>query len=65
MKTLNLVVAVLTLLAASSVLICGLWMKAQPHVDPSSIAFHMKLGITTFVGIVITCILLLMANRHL
>lgn len=63
MKTLSIVVAILTLLLAGSVLICGFWMKAQPKVDPSSIAFHMKIGVAAFVGIVATCILLLMANR--
>jgi len=65
MKILNLVVAILTLLLAASMLICGFWMKAQPKVDPSSIVFHMKLGVATFVGLVATCVLLLMANRHL
>ncbi len=50
MKTLQLIAAGLTGLLLIMVLICGLWMKAQgTNLDPSSVSFHMGLGITTVV----------------
>jgi hypothetical protein len=28
-------------------LICGLWIKAQPEVDPSSVSFHLGIALLT------------------
>jgi hypothetical protein len=38
-------IAILTLIALVSQLICGFWMRSQPEVDPSSVSFHMILGL--------------------
>ena len=39
------ILAIGTILLLISTLICGLWMRSQPQVDPSSITFHIWLGI--------------------
>ena len=45
MKTAVIILDILTGILLFSTLVCGLWMRAQPQVDPSSIKFHMSVGI--------------------
>lgn len=47
MKTAILILDVVTGLLIFSTLICGLWIKAQPEVDPSSVSFHMGIALLT------------------
>ena len=49
MKTVIVIMAVLTGLLMLSTLICGLWMRAQETVDPSSISFHMGIALLSVV----------------
>jgi cytochrome b561 len=51
------IMAVVSILLLLSTLICGLWMKAQPAVDPSSVNFHVTLGIATVIVTLITLVL--------
>jgi cytochrome b561 len=51
------IMAVVSILLLLSTLICGLWMKAQPTVDPSSFNFHVTLGIATVIVTLITLVL--------
>lgn len=54
MKTLVIAGTVLTVVMLLSTAICGLWIQGQGKlVDPSSIQFHMVIGlVAVFVGIV-------------
>jgi hypothetical protein len=48
MKTFQIIAAAVTALLLVMVLICGLWIKAQgSNLDPSSLSFHMILGMAT------------------
>ena len=47
MKAAILILDVITGLLIFSTLICGLWIKAQPAVDPSSVSFHMAIALLT------------------
>ena len=47
MKTVVVLLDVVTGLLIFSTVVCGLWMKAQPEVDPSSISFHMGIALLT------------------
>ncbi len=47
MKTLVIGGAVLTVLLLASTIICGLWIKSHAPVDPSSLQFHMVIGIAS------------------
>lgn len=50
MKTLRVVLNVSTALLLASTAICGLWLRSQgATVDPSSIGFHMTIGLLTVV----------------
>ena len=49
MKTVIVIMAVLTGLLMLSTLICGFWMRAQETVDPSSISFHMGIALLSVV----------------
>jgi len=49
MKTLTIILAVVSGLLMASTLICGLWMRSQPQVDPSSVTFHMGIALLTIV----------------
>ncbi|HTX78618.1 MAG TPA: hypothetical protein VMC62_03070 [Longilinea sp.] len=51
------ILAVVSTLLLLFTLICGLWMKAQPAVDPSSVNFHVTLAIAAVVVTVITLVL--------
>jgi hypothetical protein len=47
MKTLVIILDIVTGLLLFSTLVCGLWINAQPQVDPSSVKFHMSIAILT------------------
>jgi len=47
MKTTVVILDVVTGLLILSTLICGLWIKAQPEIDPSSVNFHMGIALLT------------------
>ena len=51
------ILAVVSILLLLFTLICGLWMKAQPIVDPSSIKFHVTLAIAAVVVTLVTLVL--------
>lgn len=52
MRTTIVALDVVTVLLILSTVICGLWIKAQPQVDPSSIDFHRMIAFLT-TGLVI------------
>jgi hypothetical protein len=56
MKTALLILDVVTGLLIFSTLICGLWIKAQPEVDPSSVSFHMGIALLTTGFVVVTLV---------
>jgi hypothetical protein len=47
MKTAVVILDVVTGLLIFSTVVCGLWMKAQPEIDPSSVAFHLGIALLT------------------
>ena len=47
MKTVMIILDVVTGLLIFSTVMCGLWMKSQPQVDPSSISFHLGIALLT------------------
>jgi len=47
MKTAVLILDLVTGLLIFSTLICGLWIKAQREVDPSSVSFHLGIALLT------------------
>lgn len=56
MKTMVIVLDVVTGLLIASTVICGLWMKGQPTVDPSSAGFHMGIALLTTASVAATLI---------
>ena len=59
MKTISIIVAVITILLLLSTLICGLWIKSKGLTDPSSLNFHMQIGIASVIFGLISATLLL------
>lgn len=57
MKTLVIVLDVLAGLLLFSTLVCGLWMRSQVELDPSSVGFHATIGIATVVVTALAMIL--------
>ena len=53
MKTASIILSSLSILMLLSQLICGLWL-ASHGTDPSSLAFHSRLGIGTVVVVLVT-----------
>jgi hypothetical protein len=49
MKALRIVMRVVSITLLASTLICGLYLKGQPVVDPSSIQFHMTIAVAGIV----------------
>ena len=47
MKTVVVILDVVTGLLIFSTVVCGLWMKAQPEIDPSSVSFHLGIALLT------------------
>jgi hypothetical protein len=47
MKTVFVIGAILTGLLLFSTVVCGLWLRAHQPVDPSSLQFHMVIGLAT------------------
>ena len=45
MKTLRVILNVSAVLLLASTAICGLWLRGQATVDPSSVEFHMTIGL--------------------
>lgn len=60
MKGFAITVAILNLLLLFSVTMCGFWIHAQKVADPSSVDFHMKLGVVTVIGGAVAAVLLIM-----
>ncbi len=56
MKTAILILDLVTGLLIFSTLICGLWIKAQPELDPSSVNFHLGIALLTTGFVVITLV---------
>ena len=56
MKTLVIILDIVTGLLLFSTLVCGLWINGQPEVDPSSAKFHMSIAILTVVFTVVTLV---------
>jgi hypothetical protein len=54
MKTAVVILDVVTGLLLFSTVICGLWIKAQPEIDPSSVSFHMGIALLTTAFVVIS-----------
>jgi hypothetical protein len=60
MKTLLIILISISILLLLSTLICGLWIRNNAEqVEPSSIDFHMSIGIATVVLSTATMVLAL------
>lgn len=62
MKTMLVIFGIATCLSFLSTMICGLWIKANEVTDPSSLSFHMNIGILSVVlgcGFVVFAIIML------
>lgn len=59
MKTLHIILSIVSLLLVGSTLICGFWIHTSKEVADlaSSINFHKMLGIATAISVVLTTIL--------
>lgn len=65
MKAFAIVIAVVNFLLLFSVTTCAFWIRAQKAVDPSSVDFHMKLGLATvIVSTVVTVLVIVLAARR-
>lgn len=65
MKTFMLIFSSITVLMLLSTMICGLWMRAQKEVDPSSIAFHSTIAVASVIfALAAIVLLLLQVVRH-
>jgi len=65
MKAFAIALAVINFLLLFSVTTCALWIRSQPAADPSSVAFHMKLGLATVVvSTVVTILVIVLASRR-
>ncbi len=65
MKTLAVILDVVTGLLLLSTIICGAWIKAQPVVDPGSVKFHLMIGLLTGASVAASLITMTMAAfRH-
>lgn len=51
MRSAVILLDVLVALLLFSTLICGVWIYNQPSVEPSSIRFHMTIGIGTVLAV--------------
>ena len=58
MKTVIVIMAVLSGLVMLSTMICGFWMRSQATVDPSSISFHMGIAV---LGVLLTLATIVLA----
>jgi hypothetical protein len=56
MKMVVIVLDIVTGLMIASTVICGLWMKAQPEIDPSSIGFHMGIALLAAALVAVTLV---------
>lgn len=56
MKTTIIILDAVTGLLIFSTLICGLWIKAQPKIDPSSVSFHLGIALLTTGFVVVTLV---------
>ncbi|HWQ78438.1 MAG TPA: hypothetical protein VN381_06465 [Anaerovoracaceae bacterium] len=59
MRTLHIVLSVISLLLIASTLICGFWIHNSKNVTDiaSSINFHMMIGVATGISVLATTIL--------
>lgn len=56
MKTVVVILDAVTGLLIFSTLVCGLWIRTQPEVDPSSVSFHMWIAILTVTFMVVSMV---------
>lgn len=63
MRTLTIIIAIITLVLLSFMLICGLWINSN-GADAAAIAFHRTLGITGIISGALTSIAALIAVRR-
>lgn len=59
MKVFTIIISILAMISLFSTLICGLWINKQSVVDPSSITFHLRIGVVSVVLVVMAIILLI------
>lgn len=65
MKVISLIIAIITGLLLFSTLICGLWINANKVTDPSSLKFHMNIGIASAIfGFITVILLFIYALKH-
>ena len=57
MKFTIIATTALTGLLIFSTVVCGLWIKGQEAVDPSSVSFHMSIALLTVLFTVLTLVL--------
>lgn len=61
MKVFTLIATIVSLLLMFSTAVCGLWIKFNRDKIPdlnSAVAFHMNLGITTAIFVVVTILIM-------
>lgn len=59
MKWIMVVSSVTSILLLLSTLICGMWIRSKHITEPSSLNFHMQIGILTVAVCLISSVLLL------
>lgn len=59
MKTISIIIGIITGLMLISTLICGLWIRSNKITDVTSIDFHFKLGTASVILSIITIVTLL------
>lgn len=59
MKTINLIIGIITGLLLLSTAICGFWIRANKITDISSINFHVTIGSVSIVFGMLTVIILI------
>ncbi|MHB9108104.1 MAG: hypothetical protein ACYDCO_13685, partial [Armatimonadota bacterium] len=63
MKPFAITLAVVNFLLLFSVTTCALWIRAQKVVDPSSVDFHMKIGLAAVVvSAIVTVLVIVLAS---
>jgi hypothetical protein len=59
MKTILIIIAIITGLLLLSTLVCGLWIRANKVTEVSSMSFHTNIGIASVIFGIITVIALI------
>lgn len=58
MRTLVVILDVVTGLLLFSTIICGVWIKAQPKLDAGSVGFHLGIALLTAAFVVVSLIVM-------